>query len=154
MEKARQAKEDAATRAAIALEKAKAATSRGFQWPWQKESANEKVSSETSTANEQIEGLSPQVDSELESSATSLENSETAGTTKKSEDSTEQASSIINGLATAATEVAENAGEALDSTGVSNVVRDDEEGSLTKPEEENNGAPQLSKKASEPEQEE
>jgi len=39
-----------------------------------------------------------------------LENSETKETTEKSEDSSEQASSIINGLATAATEVAENAG--------------------------------------------
>jgi len=70
VEKARKAKKDAATRAAIALEKAKTATSGGFRWPWQKESANEKFSSENFVVNDQIEGVSPQVESELESSAT------------------------------------------------------------------------------------
>jgi len=37
VEKARKAKEEAATRAAIALEKAKGAASDGFRWPWQEE---------------------------------------------------------------------------------------------------------------------
>jgi len=42
------------------------------------------------------------------------------------------------------------AGEALDSTVVTDEVRDDEQGSLSEPEEEKNDAPLLSEKASEP----
>jgi len=73
VEKARKAKEEANTRAAIALEKAKGAASGGFRWPWQTESAEDNVSSEASAVDESLEeneDVPPQIDSEPELSST------------------------------------------------------------------------------------
>jgi len=72
VEKARKAKEEAATRAAIALEKARGATAGSFLWPWQKEGTEDNLSSKTSAVNEdleQSEDVPPPVDSEPKSSS-------------------------------------------------------------------------------------
>ncbi|KAG0570542.1 hypothetical protein KC19_6G169500 [Ceratodon purpureus] len=124
-----------------AIAKAKAQT---FRWPWEKESALNDVSSGSFAVNgsaKQNESPQLQMDSTKSSPSFTLsEDYEPEGTAERSEDIIQQPS---NGATTPVAEVGENKdAEVPDSSPVAEeVLSDDMEGSSSKPEIEDGGAP-------------